>query len=251
VAQSFGKLLSIRAVVDVAVERPHVKPAARPAPKPQAKTSVPPAPAAQPKAVPQAPAAPAANGEGKEPAPKAPAAKAPAAGPARVSPPAAGTAKTPAAAANSPAAAPAAPPEDSEASAVDPEACMETIWEQLIETPPSRGRSMSSVTYQNTKLLLSAWEVAAFVSDGGKISEDLRHGVVARLLVSVATESLKRDRKFPGLDATLALAHNRAAKLQESVEQAKSQKNTEAAVNLSITAKRLLAYIEEAEGLRS
>jgi Ribonuclease G/E len=202
-----------------------------------------PAPAAQP--------AQGANGQCKAPASKAPVPKAPASESARVAPPTGTAAKSPAAPAKSPAAPPATPAEDPEASAVDAENCMETIWEQLIETPPSRGRSMTSVTYKNTKLLLSSWEVAAFVSDGGKISEDLRHGVVARLLVSVATESLKRDGKFPGLDATLALAHARAAKLQESVEHAKSQKNTEAAVNLSITAKRLLAYIEDAEGQRS
>lgn len=128
---------------------------------------------------------------------------------------------------------------------------METIWEQLIEAPPSRGRSMTSVNYQNTKMLLSAWEVAAFVSDGGKISEDLRRGVVARLLVLVAVESIKRSGAFAGLDARLVLAHSEAAKLQACVEQAKKAKNTEGAVNLSITAKRLLAYIEEAEALRS
>ena len=127
---------------------------------------------------------------------------------------------------------------------------METVWEQLIAAPPTRGRSMTSVTYRNTKMLLSSWEVAAFVSDGGKISEDLRHGVVARMLVAVAMDSLKRTGAFAGLDATLALAHAEAAKLQECVEQAKKDQNTEGAVNLSITAKRLIAYIEETEGRR-
>ncbi len=110
---------------------------------------------------------------------------------------------------------------------------------------------MTSVTYQNTKMLLSSWEVAAFVSEGGKVSEDLRHGVVARMLVAVAMDALKHAGKFDALEATLELAHTRAAKLHECVEQAKKAKNTEGAVNLSITAKRLLAYIEEAEGGRA
>ena len=126
---------------------------------------------------------------------------------------------------------------------------METIWEQLIAAPPTRGRSMTSVTYSNTKMLLSSWEVAAFISDGGKISEDLRHAIVARLLVAVVMDSIKRSGESAEFDPTLSLAYAEAAKLQESMEQAKEAKNTEAAVNLSITAKRLLAYIEEAKGL--
>ena len=127
---------------------------------------------------------------------------------------------------------------------------METIWEQLIAAPPTRGRSMTSVTYLNTKMLLSSWEVAAFISDAGKISEDLRHAVVARLLVAVVMDSLKRSGESADFDPALSLAYAEAAKLQGSMEEAKEAKNTEAAVNLSITAKRLLAYIEEAKSLR-
>jgi len=32
----------------------------------------------------------------------------------------------------------------------------EKIWEQLIATPPVRGRSMTTVTVQETRVLLSA-----------------------------------------------------------------------------------------------
>ena len=134
---------------------------------------------------------------------------------------------------------------------VDPEACMETICEQVISATPTHGRSMSSVEYLKTKILLSSWEVSAFVSDGGKVSEDLRRAVVARLLVAVAMDAIKASGRFPGLAFTLELAHTETTKLQACVEQAKEANNTEAAVNLSITAKRLMAYIEEAEGLQS
>ena len=134
---------------------------------------------------------------------------------------------------------------------VDPEACMETICEQILAATPTRGRSMSSVEYLKTKILLSSWEVSAFVSDGGKVSEDLRRAVVARLLVAVAMDAIKASGVFPGLAFTLDLAHTETTKLQACVEQAKAANNTEAAVNLSMTAKRLMAYIEEAEGLQS
>ena len=66
---------------------------------------------------------------------------------------------------------------------------LEAIWEQLIAAPPSRGRSMSTVVLQDTKVLLSSWEVAAFVSEGGQEAEDLRRAVVARALLALAMES--------------------------------------------------------------
>lgn len=241
VGQSFAKLLAIRAAVEQALARTQTpaapaaasKPPAVDANKAQEKTAKPAANSAAPSAT-SAPAPQGSPAPAAQPKPSARAVVAPAA-------PVAGGATKAAA----PAAAVAHP-----ADHADPEACMETIWEQLIAAPPTRGRSMTSVTYQNTKMLLSSWEVAAFISDGGKISEDLRHGVVARLLVAVAMGAIKRSGQFADFAPTLALAHAEAAKLQESMEQAKEAKNTEAAVNLSMTAKRLLAYIEQAEGLR-
>ena len=48
---------------------------------------------------------------------------------------------------------------------LDFESCMEQVWEQLISAPPSRGRSMTTVRIGNARLLMSSWEVAAFVSE--------------------------------------------------------------------------------------
>jgi len=65
------------------------------------------------------------------------------------------------------------------------EECLERIWEQLIEAPPSRGRSMSTVTLGEARILLSAWEVNAFVSDGGQNTEAaVNLGITARRLLS-------------------------------------------------------------------
>jgi hypothetical protein len=156
---------------------------------------------------------------------------------------------TPAAASkapSSPAAAVAAaqPPASSEM-----ESCLETIWEQLIATPPTRGRSMSTITLKNTKVLLSSWEVAAFVDKAGQESEDLRRAVVARAMLAVAMDSRKQSGESASLQSALVQARAEVSYFQTQVEKAKQAKNTEAAVNLGISTKRLLSFIEEADKL--
>jgi HPt (histidine-containing phosphotransfer) domain-containing protein len=136
------------------------------------------------------------------------------------------------------------------AGALDKEKCLESIWEQLIAEPPSRGRSMSTIVLQNTKVLLSSWEVAAFVAEGDQEAEDLRRAVVARALLAVSTEERKRSGDLSQLGAALTLAKAEVSYFQGRVEQAKRAKNTEAAVNLGISTKRLLSFVEEAEKLQ-
>jgi hypothetical protein len=147
--------------------------------------------------------------------------------------------------------APAASSPSLSAEPMDAEKCLEAIWEQLIAAPPSRGRSMSTVVLQDTKVLLSSWEVAAFVSEDGPESEDLRRAVVARALLAVASDRRKRSGDETALTTALALARNEVSYFHGRVEQAKRSKNTEAAVNLGISTKRLLSFMEEAEKLKS
>jgi len=109
---------------------------------------------------------------------------------------------------------------------------------------------MSTIVLQNTKVLLSSWEVAAFVAEGDQEAEDLRRAVVARALLAVATEERKRSGDLSQLLAALTLAKSEVSYFQGRVEQAKRAKNTEAAVNLGISTKRLLSFIEEAEKLQ-
>jgi hypothetical protein len=131
----------------------------------------------------------------------------------------------------------------------DMESCLETIWEQLIATPPARGRSMSTVTLKNTKVLLSSWEVTAFVDKAGQESEDLRRAVVARAMLAVAMDSRKQSGEAASLQSALVQARAEVSYFQTQVEKAKQAKNTEAAVNLGISTKRLLSFIEEADKL--
>jgi hypothetical protein len=133
---------------------------------------------------------------------------------------------------------------------MDAEKCLDAIWEQLIAAPPSRGRSMSTVVLKDTKVLLSSWEVAAFIAQGDQEAEDLRRAVVARALLSLGTEQRKRSGDQSALASALELARSEFSYFQGRVEQAKRSKNTEAAVNLGISTKRLLSFIEEAEKLQ-
>jgi hypothetical protein len=132
---------------------------------------------------------------------------------------------------------------------LDFEACMEQIWEQLIATPPSPGRSMTTIRLGAARVLLSSWEVSAFVSEDGPSAENLRRAVVARALVSAATESTRETGNATSLDRALAVARTEVTRLLERVDAAKHAKDTEAAVNIGISAKRLNSAIDEAEKL--
>jgi hypothetical protein len=132
---------------------------------------------------------------------------------------------------------------------LDFETCTEKIWEQLIAAPPTRGRSMTTIRLGAARILMSSWEVSAFVSEDGPSAEDLRRAVVARSLVTAATENAKETGNATGLDAALSIARVEVSRLQERVDIAKRAKDTESAVNLGISAKRLVSALDEAEKL--
>lgn len=135
------------------------------------------------------------------------------------------------------------------AAVLDFESCMEQIWEQLIATPPTRGRSMTTVKIGKARILLSSWEVTAFVSEDGPSAEDLRRAVVARVLVTTAVETAKETGNATALNKAMNMARVEVTRLQERVDVAKQAKDTEAAVNLGISTKRLLSALDEAEKL--
>jgi hypothetical protein len=136
-----------------------------------------------------------------------------------------------------------APPE------LDFETCMEQIWEQLIAEPPSRGRSMTTVKISGSRILMSSWEVGAFVVEDGPAAEDIRRAVVARALITTAAEHARTTGLLTTLERVLHIARVEVSRLQERVEVAKRAKDTEAAVNLGISTKRLLSALDEAEKL--
>ena len=126
----------------------------------------------------------------------------------------------------------------------------EKIWEQLIATPPVRGRSMTTVTLENARILLSAWEVTAFISESGPDSEELRRLIVARAFLSSSIERKKRLLDFKALHQAIAHARAEIPRFQERVDQLKRTMKTDGAVNLGISLKRLLSLVDEAEQLQ-
>jgi predicted DNA-binding protein (UPF0251 family) len=77
----------------------------------------------------------------------------------------------------------------------------------------------------------------------------LRRAVVARTLVNSALETAKETGNATALDRALSVARIEVTRLQERVDVAKQAKDTEAAVNLGISTKRLLSALDEAEKL--
>lgn len=239
VTRAFEQLLALRADLEDALNRAGAPPQAKLQPTSGPRSQG--ASSAEPTADSLSFMAPSAASVPKQPRPAAREEHTPEAGKAVVPAPSP---------ANRQAAPPAAEAAAVPTSTAEAEKCLEAIWEQLIAAPPSRGRSMSTVVLQDTKILLSSWEVAAFVSEGNPEAEDLRRAVVARALLAVATDRRKRSGDQASLASALALARNELSYFQIRVEQAKRAKNTEAAVNLGISSKRLLSFVEEAEKLQ-
>jgi hypothetical protein len=68
-------------------------------------------------------------------------------------------------------------------------------------------------------------------------------------MVTAALESAKETGNATSLDRALQVARVEVTRLQERVDIAKQTKDTEAAVNLGISTKRLLSALDEAEKL--
>ena len=136
------------------------------------------------------------------------------------------------------------------------EEALDRIAEQLLKSSEKRSVSVTSVEIGGSKLLLSSWEVAAFVEGGDQLSDALQRAVAAR---AILVEVIAACRKQPGgkaapgspeasgLEHAIAAAETEGAHMQVAVEDAKGANNIDAAVNLAATAKRLQASAEEAK----
>lgn len=265
--RSFAQLLEVRSAVEHALTLPPPAPRAveappKPAPpvvervaqaapppkreEPPAKVAVTPPAAekvAEKKAAPAQPvklaAAPktAEKAAEKKAAPAPPAAKAAP----KPAPAPAPTVAQPAPAKASAAPAPAVP---------DLQGCVEFLAEMLFKEAAKPGVVTATVQMGSARLMLSSWELAAFVRGGDEISDALQRAVAARALLFQGVEKCKRGQPAP-LAGLTQMAHAEAARIQEQVARAKDARNIDAAVNLAASGKRLLALMEEAEKLAS
>lgn len=143
----------------------------------------------------------------------------------------------------------AAPAEAPRKNALDLQACLEHIAEQLIGEVQPTPTSVATVFYNDTKILLSSWEVSAFTKGGNDAADALQRAVAARTILLAAVERKKKGVQAADLPEALKLAHAEIALLQESIARSKERKDIDAAVNLAATCKRMLALIDEAEKL--
>ncbi len=255
--RSFAQLLEVRSAVEHALTLPVPAPQAvseeprKPEPAPPvvervAQAVPPPAPTPKreepPAKVAVTPPAAEKVAE-KNAAPAPPAAKAapkPAPAPAPIATKPAAAAK-PAAAKASAAPAPAVP---------DLQGCVEFLAEMLFKEAAKPGVVTATVQMGSARLMLSSWELAAFVRGGDEISDALQRAVAARALLFQGVEKCKRGQPAP-LAGLTQMAHAEAARIQEQVARAKEARNIDAAVNLAASGKRLLSLMEEAEKLAS
>lgn len=257
--QPYEQLMSLREDLEEAVG-PAVEPPAPPS-APTVKKAAPANAAPAPKSKPVRAATPVTPTPAPPPAsvrttaPAKPATPAKAVAPAKPAVPGKATPRAPQSAPPPSAPEPPAPTEAQEPAAAEPaaldiEGLEEKVWEQLISTPPTRGRSMTTVTVDNARILLSAWEVAAFISESGQDSEELRRLIVARALLSASIERRKRLMDSKLLHQAIAHARVEIPRFQERVDQLKRTMKTDGAVNLGISLKRLLSLVDEAEQLQ-
>ncbi|HXZ26912.1 MAG TPA: hypothetical protein VEG08_02815, partial [Terriglobales bacterium] len=135
------------------------------------------------------------------------------------------------------------------------EEAQDRIAEQLLKNGDKKSISVTSIEIGGAKLLLSSWEVAAFVEGGDQLSDALQRAVAAR---AILVEVIAACRKQPAgrasagsdeaaaLEKVIAAAKAEGATMQTAVEDARNAKNIDAAVNLAATAKRLQASADEA-----
>ncbi|MBI2678686.1 MAG: hypothetical protein HYX28_07870 [Candidatus Koribacter versatilis] len=128
----------------------------------------------------------------------------------------------------------------------DVDGYVEQIAEQLLKDSAKTGTAVTAVVVAGHKLMLSSWEVAAFVQGGDDVSDALQRAVGARALLSRMAEERRQGTQVE-VAPVLAAAHAEAAALQAQIAQAKEQKNIDGAVNLSASARRLIGLMEELE----
>jgi len=233
--QSFQQLIKLRETLEAALAAPAPQ-SVEPEPEPLVEVAAAPAPIPQPEPVAAAPEPEVVRGDEKRPvvpaivqAEVSAAYKAPPK-PARIK---IGGKPLP------PAARDSVPP-------TDVDGCVEQIAEQLLRDSARKSTAVTAVMVAGHKLMLSSWEVAAFVEGGDEVSDALQRVVGARALLARAIEERKQGKAVE-VAPLLAAAHQEAAAVQAQIAAAKEKKNIDGAVNLSASARRLIGLMEEIE----
>lgn len=137
------------------------------------------------------------------------------------------------------------PPSGTLAAQLDIQVHQEQIAQQLTSNHVKVG-SIANLALGPIKLMLSSWEVEAYVEGGTESSGVLQRAVAARVILAEQLEKRKRGDDAPQLHPAMKLAHLESAKIQARIAIARESKDIDSAVNLAATSKRLSQLIEEA-----
>lgn len=122
---------------------------------------------------------------------------------------------------------------------------IEAITEQLTSNNV-KPDCVATITAKDLKLVLSSWEVGAFVAAKGDSAVALKRIVATRAVLLQQIEGRKRTGKPQGVRAAVKLAESEVGRIQFQISAAKQKKDIDGAVNLSATCKRLQTLIAEA-----
>ena len=123
------------------------------------------------------------------------------------------------------------------------------ITNQLASVPPKITPSVSAIHLGGCKLLIARWEADAFKGNSEPLRA-LQRAVAARTILHVSMERFRRN-EATDLDAAVEIGQRLAEEMKSQVQRARDSSNIDAAVNLSATAKRLIALVEQGQKLRA
>jgi hypothetical protein len=105
--------------------------------------------------------------------------------------------------------------------------------------------AVANVVLGGVKLMLSTWEVGAFVKGGDETADTLQQAVAARAMLAAQLDLRKKGQPVD-MSAVIKTAEAESKKIQAQIAVAKQAKDIDAAVNLAATSKRLSGLLDEA-----
>src|ERR1051326_5012943 len=105
--------------------------------------------------------------------------------------------------------------------------------------------AVANVVLGGVKLMLSPWEVGAFVKGGDETADTLQQAVAARAMLAAQLDLRKKGQPVD-MSAVIKTAEAESKKIQAQIAVAKQAKDIDAAVNLAATSKRLSGLLDEA-----
>jgi len=131
----------------------------------------------------------------------------------------------------------------------DEEQATELIGKQLTANLAGKSAASATVKLGTTLIVLSSWELNAFLKPAEALSAVLQRAVVARSILMDAMERSKNEKSKLDLAPALESARTVAGELQAKIGEARKERNLDGAVSMAATSKRLSSVAEQAEKL--